>query len=415
MSDIDQPRNDAGEYSSEKFGRAAELEAGGYTEMPDASQDDQKTYGGEEDDIRAAADELASGPDEGEFAVDPVEYRENGGKGDLIDEMQAVTLEKAARDLSAYHGNTNRYVDGVSSEILADTIDSARADLVKGDPNVAAAYGLNADEVAANAKAVEQKANAEPATDEQPAVDAPIDGLDPEVQKALKHPQVRQAIEDELGKAETAKQQYAQALTAVSHLANHELLSIVPALQQIPQDQWPHALNVLREIEPQTFDRAKAVIERGAQAEMLQLQNARNQQIQQRQQFETYAKAEDTRFEELTKDAPVTKEVSDAVVKYAEGLGVDRASLTHLLATNPVMRNAAFQRMMVDAARYHMVKAAVPKAAPKDLPPVQRPGTKQARAPAGSADLGALSARLSASGHIDDALSLLNAQRAARR
>ncbi|MGY3240563.1 hypothetical protein ACVMAJ_007453 [Bradyrhizobium sp. USDA 4448] len=415
MSEIDQPRNDAGQYSNEKFGRAAELEAGGYTEMPDAPQDEPKVYGGEEDDIRAAADELATDRDNGEFEVDPVEYREKGGTGDLIDENQAVTLDKAARDLSAYHGNTNRYVDGVSSEILADTIDTARADLVKGDPNVAAAYGLNADEVAANAKAAEEKASAEPAADEQPAADPPVDGLDPEVQKALKHPQVRQAIEDELGKAETAKQQYAQALNAVSHLANQELLGIVPALQQIPQDQWPHALNVLREVEPETFERAKAVIERGAQAEMLQVENARNQAAQQRQQFETYAKAEDARFEELTKDAPVTREVSDAVVKYAESLGVDRASLGHLLATNPVMRNAAFQRMMVDAARYQMMKAAVPKAAPKDLPPVQRPGTKQARAPIGSADLGALSARLTASGHIDDALSLLSAQRAARR
>lgn len=415
----EQPRDDAGQFAHAETltGRVAELEAAGYKEMPEAPQDAQRTYGEGEDELRAAANELAAG----RIAEEPdkVEYREQGGAGDLIDEKEAVTVERAARDLSAYHDNTGRYVDGMASDALADIVDAARAETLKADPKTAETYGLDPADVAAKAKAVEDRANADAndakTTEEQPTEAPPIEGLDPEVQKALKHPQVRQAIEEELGKADVARQQYSNGLNVANQFAQASLVDQIPELGQIPVDQWDAALGLLYQSDPGRVSRAFGVIERVNH--LSQAQSAWNQQqaAAQHAQFQQWAKAEDSRFDELTKGQPVTKQVSDALVSYAGELGIDQGTLVNLMQTQPIMRHAAFQKMMVDAARYRMLKDATPKAAPKHAPPVQRPGAKQIRGPAGSENFGALNAKLSASGNIDDALALLGAQRAARR
>ncbi len=53
------------------------------------------------------------------------------------------------------------------------------------------------------AKADSEKAADNPA---DPGVDGAANGLDPEIEKVLNHPQVRQAIEERIGEAEKTRQ-----------------------------------------------------------------------------------------------------------------------------------------------------------------------------------------------------------------
>jgi hypothetical protein len=75
-------------------------------------------------------------------------------------------------------------------------------------------------------------------------------------------------------------------------------------------------------------------------------------------------------------------EFGNEMVAYASELGIGRDQLVSLFQNEPIMRHSAFQRMIHDAVRARMTQKAAnaaSKAIPRDLPPVQRPGTAQHR------------------------------------
>jgi hypothetical protein len=86
-----------------------------------------------------------------------------------------------------------------------------------------------------------------------------------------------------------------------------------------------------------------------------------------------------------------------------------------LFNSEPLMRNAVFQRMMYDAGKYRLMIKAKDAAAAKPVPPVQRPGTARSPAEREHADLRSLNARLSSSGNIKDAVALYNARKSSKR
>ena len=79
--------------------------------------------------------------------------------------------------------------------------------------------------------------------------------------------------------------------------------------------------------------------------------------------------------------------------------------------SEPLMRNAVFQRMMYDAGKYRLMMKARDAVAAKPVPPVQRPGMARTPAEREHADVRTLSARLSSSGDIRDAVALYNARK----
>ncbi len=422
MSETETPRDETtGQFTGgeQKFGRAAELEAAGWKEMPEAPKPEQKTYEGGNEGLRQAADDLAQ--TRGSEDTEPLarEYRMDGGTGELADPKEAISIEKAARDLSAFRADVSRHVEGVSNSEIADIVDAARGELVKQNPKQAETYGLDAEDVKAKADALDAKFNEQ--GDNQPAPDAepPVDGLDPEVSKALKHPQVRQAIEEELGRADAARQSYAEAVNMANQFARASLVDHIPELANIPVEQWDAALGLLHQADPQRVQRAMGVVDRVNKLSVAQAQLQQQAAAEQQRQFDTWAKAEDVRFDKLTEiqgiDRAERLRIGDEMLAYAGELGVDQATFFHLMQTNPVMRHAGFQKMMFDATRYRMMMKNAPKAAPRALPPVQKPGTAQARASHGEANIDALNKRLSATGNIKDAAKLMAAVRAARR
>ena len=86
-----------------------------------------------------------------------------------------------------------------------------------------------------------------------------------------------------------------------------------------------------------------------------------------------------------------------------------------LFNSEPVMRNAAFQRMMYDAGKYRLMMKAKDAIATRPVPPVQRPGMARAPAEREHADLRTLSAKLSNSGDIKDAVALYHARKSQQR
>jgi Phage terminase large subunit len=74
-----------------------------------------------------------------------------------------------------------------------------------------------------------------------------------------------------------------------------------------------------------------------------------------------------------------------------------------------------FRGMQYDAGKYHLMMKARDQAVARPLPPVIRPGMARTPAERQHADLRTLSARLSSSGDIKDAVALYHARKSGRR
>jgi hypothetical protein len=70
-----------------------------------------------------------------------------------------------------------------------------------------------------------------------------------------------------------------------------------------------------------------------------------------------------------------------------------------------------FRGMQYDAGKYRLARKTTPKAAARDVPPVQRPGVAASRSSANAATISALTAKLDRTGSLRDAQALLAAQR----
>lgn len=79
-------------------------------------------------------------------------------------------------------------------------------------------------------------------------------------------------------------------------------------------------------------------------------------------------------------DAEALKAIGPELEPYFQELGVSTDELMGLWKTQPWIRSAAGQKIVADAVRYRMSQKQSSdwksKAAPKSLPPVQKPGTR---------------------------------------
>jgi hypothetical protein len=133
------------------------------------------------------------------------------------------------------------------------------------------------------------------------------------------------------------------------------------------------------------------------------------------QNFLQFAQAEDGRLEAMLKgESGQTRfAVANEIVAAARESGVGPAEFTRLFNSEPLMRHAAFQRMMYDAGKYRLMMKARDATLARPLPPVQRPGASSAER--AHADLRTLNAKLSTSGNIKDAVALYQARKSSKR
>jgi hypothetical protein len=196
-------RNDAGQFEASSdalYGRAAELAENGFKEMPEPKPTEQ-------DDIanpREAADQLVASRADAE-PVTPIQYQT--GEGERADPDEAVTLDRAARDLANHRASqVDSAAKSISSDFAAE-LDKMRADAIEAglDPKET---GL--DKVSPTAEVPEGTVANEKSGDE-PA-EPGMEHLDQETRAALKIPQVRQAIEQEFAKAGQVQEAYTAGL-----------------------------------------------------------------------------------------------------------------------------------------------------------------------------------------------------------
>jgi hypothetical protein len=377
-------------------GAAAELSQAGYSSMPDAGapEADQTEF---KTPREAVASRAVTVP-----ATVPVQYQTPSGE--RVDGSEAVTAERAARDLTTYRVSQAAQTARSVSADFALEVDAARA-AHAGIENAAAAAkmgisaaedaGIDAPESLAVAVMAEEAAT----------------GLEPSLEAALRHPQVRAAVEEELGKAAQTQQAYATGLANANAFSQAALIELAPELAALPLDQFAQGLQMLQQVNPQRYQSVLNLLDRVGR-----LQAQQQHEHQQRQvQLDAYMKAEDAKFDRMISVTPAQKqEIGNEMFAYASEMGIERGQLIHLFQTEPLLRHSAFQRLIYDAIQARISRKA-PKPVPtRAIPPVQRPGTSVPRGEREAANLHTLSNRLTTSGSLADAAALLLARRGRR-
>jgi hypothetical protein len=307
-----------------------------------------------------------------------------------------MTESEAGDGLARYESNLASYIEGDDLANLAEIVDQARAEVLKSDPQLAKdEFGLTeADIPAAQQSEAQPQAQAEPPQ---------IEGVDPEISRAIQIPKVREFLETAMQEGENARQQYVQGLNVANQLAMGRLNELLPDIGALPVHQREGAMAMLAKSEPARFQAAMHEMNRisqiqAAAAEQNQFSAARTQQ-----EFNSWAKAEDKQVGDIS--AADARAVQD----YLPVIGLDRDSYVRLLASDKMARSAVGQRTMIDAAKYHALMNA-PKAVPTRQPQsVQRPGISGGRS-SRDESIAQLERNLDRSGSESDGWKLLQAR-----
>ena len=402
----------ANEPDSALTGAAFELANAGFEPMLDPDKKNEgEAIGSDSASLREAAEQRSGSSDE----VVARGYIDHNGEPAAPNE--AITLERAARDYASATSADRFAVENESGKALAARVDAMRAEAWANDPDAAEFLGY--EPPAKTEKTESHKIDSENVARDaaDPSGDLAVNGLDPEIEKALQHPQVARAIEERIGEAEKTRQSYLSGLTAATQIAQMSILGQIPELVGIAPENLPGALEQMARQDPARYARVQGLIASTQQMFAQQQQESQRQAEMARRNFDAFAKSEDARLETMLKgESKATQHaVTNEIFASAKASGVEPAELFRLFHSEPLMRNAVFQRMMYDAGKYRLMMKAKDTAATKPVPPVQRPGMARMTAERDHADLRTLSAKLSSSGNIKDAVALYNARRSSKR
>jgi hypothetical protein len=366
--------------------------------MPDPAAEEDWSFDGPQED---AAEIYASITQE-EFPQVEVYYQDE--KGERKDPNLVVSLDQAAADLKNYHDqNSESALRAISSE-FGEAIDAMRREKIGNDPKLPEHYGIEVPKTEKAAAAEGAEAHENDAFDEMPGLDEPTKAL-------LRNPQTREALEQNEQRTAAVTEAYNAALANANSFAQASFLEGFPELAALPAEHLHAGLNQLAQTNPERFNQAMGVLNRVSQIQNAQQQVQAQTAQRAKQEFDHYATQQDASFREMVgNDRGKIQTVANEIVSYAAEMGVPKDTFINLLATQPIMRHAAFQKMMYDAAQFRMMKNA-PKPTPtRAVPPVQRPGTSRPAGEVASENVQALDRALSKSGSLKDAERLLFAR-----
>ncbi|WP_456685961.1 hypothetical protein [Bradyrhizobium sp. P5_C11_2] len=392
---------------AELTGAAFDLVNAGYAEMPDPDRESERqSIDSDGASLRDAADRRSDSRPE----VVVRQYTDAEGKPAAANE--AVTLARAARDYASATAGDRRIAENGSSEALAARIDALRAEVAANDSDAPEFYGFEQPE-ASDARDEEIEAPSNATKDHAKRSTE----LDLDIEQLVQHPQVRLALEEKVGEVERARRSYVDGLDAAMQIAQASFISQFPELAGMPPERLPEALAQMAHQDPAKLSRIQAIVAGSEQLRARQNEEMRRTAEASRRDFQNYAKAEDARLETLLKEETrdVRQAVAQEIMASAKASGIEPEELQRLFDSEPLMRNATFQRMMYDAGKYRLMMKAKSAVAARPMPPVQRPGMATSRGERDQHDLRALSARLSSSGDLKDAVALYQARTGGRR
>ncbi|WP_441237482.1 hypothetical protein [Bradyrhizobium sp. 930_D9_N1_4] len=389
--------------NTELTGAAFDLANAGYAEMPDPDKAVEcESIDSDSASLRDAADRRSdTQPD-----IVVRQYTDAEGKPAAANE--AVTLARAARDYAGAAAGDRQTAEIESSEALAARIDALRTEVAANDPGAAEFYGFEqAEGRDKRDEAIEDPSNVAEGQGKRPAE------LDPDIEQIMQHPQVRLALEEKVGEVERARRGYVDGLDAAMQIAQASFISQFPELAGLAPERLPDALAQMAQQDPGKLSRIQAIVAGSEQLRARQNEEMQRTAEASRRNFQNYAKAEDARLETMLKEEArdVRQAVAQEIMSSAKASGVAPEELQRLFDNEPLMRNATFQRMMYDAGKYRLMMKARDAVTAKPMPPVQRPGMAAGRGERDGHDLRTLSARLSSSGDLKDAVALYQARR----
>ena len=296
----------------------------------------------------------------------------------------------------------------LNGEDLAKAVDEARAELLKNDPSAAERFGIE-----------------KPADDEAPSTDVEVDATAPaaaetstDLESVLKRPEIAEAINRRVSEVDSAKVELDTSINLAKQFAQASLIEQFPEFAGMTADQLPAALQLTRQQDPQKFQRVCNILDRVTRLQGAQDMLAKQRDDAIKREFSSWAKEEDTKFDAMMEGiSPDRKiEVRNEIMNGVREAGILPQNFLQMYQEQPIMRHAAFQKMMFDAAQWRILQRekANLHPSPRPAPPVQRPGVSGAMRNA-SDSIANLDAQLNRSGTVDDALKLLQARRSGSR
>jgi len=243
---------------------------------------------------------------------------------------------------------------------------------------------------------------------------APLLSDEDEVERALKLPRVKAALDQRVTEADTARETYTKQVGLANQFAAAAFTEGFPELARLPLDQMADALTAMAHREPARFDKAMATLQRVNQLQQAAAHETAQKTAREAAEFQAYARAEDARVVEMIKGERNMPALEAEIPSMLRDLGVDPAEFLRLGNESKFLRSAAAQKILIDATKYRLaMKAGRPKPGAAPIPQVVRPGTRAeaSRGARAASDLAALNHRLSKSGSLKDAAALLVATR----
>lgn len=350
--------------SEQLFGlKAAEAEAG-YVHLPPEEPEEELT-------VAEAAERLQSNtPEEDVVTHSPLELPEN----------LAMTVEEAAK----IHGDREH----------ADRLQAEQDEIKRTQEEVDELRGVK---------------------EETPP--APEPAFDPE--KALEHPQIKEAIEKVTAETEAARVNHVNGLAAATQIAEASFFNQFPEFANVPPEGRMEAFMAIMQNEPERASQIRASVDGIAKLFGNYNEESGRLQNEQQQKFSNYAKSESDKFEALVKGTPkadrlaIEKHIGEAIKEY----GGNTDEFFQLMKT-PQFASATAQMLLWEVGKSRMKAEALKSVSlprpERPIPPVLRPGVAAPRGAAGAASIQALTSRLSASGSVDDAFALYQARQRGR-
>jgi hypothetical protein len=240
----------ADDLDSNLTGAAYDLASAGYRPMPESVDRSEEDIGSDAASLREAAEKISAPPDE----VVVRKYSDHEGKPAAANE--AVTLSRASRDYAGILAAEKLAAESESSKQLAARIDALRAEALARDPDAAELYGLELQE----AESGEEKSETLGVEENGRWDELASLGLDPELEKALSHPQVRHAIDEQVAEVEKVRQDYLDGLAAATQIAQVSFVSQFPELVGVAPENMQSALAHLSQQDPARFAQVQALV-----------------------------------------------------------------------------------------------------------------------------------------------------------
>lgn len=360
-------------------------------------REQQKTYSNEPDDLREAAaevDQLRSDSDAAESEEPlPLErkyYRTEDGRftGQAAADHETISAERASEDLTRQRDAEV----GAEQQQIADAVKIVHA------VNVAEVHPQQQQPVEAQ----------QPQPQDEQA----------EFERALANPKLRAALEQEVGKLEASRSQYATAAAQALELSAAACYASFPELNGITATTLPAVINVLQQTNPARADamrQALTATERlyrtSQQAQAAQSEIARARQV-------VWTRGEDSKFEAAIANEPaeVVHEVTREGMRILrESYGITSEGLSQLVNANPGLRSAEAQRLLFDTIKSRLAAEKIAAKKVVAVPPVMRPGVSAPRASYSDEEASSALREFKSSPSPESAAKYLAARRAAKQ